>query len=114
MPLPVWGRVLLLLALFFLGSETGTRVEQLLGQKDPSRVVIDELVGQWLTILPLAAPTTFELVAAFVLFRFFDIAKPAPVRASENWLPGGYGIMIDDVLAGIYAAIVLGLIHWLR
>jgi len=77
-------------------------------------VVIDELVGQWLTFLPLAAPTTFELVAGFFLFRAFDILKPPPVRASENWLPGGFGVMIDDVLAGIYAGVCLLILIWLR
>jgi phosphatidylglycerophosphatase A len=46
----------------------------------------------------------------FVLFRVFDIVKPQPVRASENWMPGGFGVMLDDALAGIYAAISLGIL----
>lgn len=68
---------------------------------------------QWITPLPFASPTTFELVAGFFLFRAFDISPP-PVRASENWLPSGYGVMIDDVLAGVYACLSLAILHWLR
>ncbi len=114
LPLPGLWRVLLLAALFWIGSRAATRTEVLLCRKDPSHVVIDELVGQWLTFLPLAHPSTFELTAGFFFFRAFDILKPPPVRASENWLPGGYGVMIDDVLAGIYACLCLSLLHWLR
>ena len=114
LPLPGFWRFVLLAALFFIGSKAATRTEILLGKKDPGHVVIDELVGQWITFLPFAVPTTFELLAGFLLFRAFDILKPPPVRASENWLPGGYGVMIDDVLAGVYACLCLGLLHWLR
>jgi len=82
---------------------------------DPSRVVIDETVGQWITMLPmsvLAAGTlhdgTLWLAAALslILFRFFDIVKPLGVRRMER-LPGGYGIMADDILAGVYGAVIL-------
>jgi len=107
-------RFIILAALFYIGARTATRTEELLHKKDPSHVVIDELVGQWITLLPFASPSTFELVAAFFLFRVFDILKPPPVRASENWLPAGYGVMIDDVLAGIYACLCLTVLHWLR
>ncbi len=114
LPLPWFLRPLLLAALFYVGGRTATRAEQLLCQKDPGHVVIDELVGQWLVFLPFANPSTFELAAGFAFFRLFDILKPPPVRASENWLPAGYGVMIDDVLAGVYACLSLGLLHWLR
>lgn len=77
---------------------------------DPQQIVIDEVAGLMITIctLPLAVGTlTMEMVAAgFVLFRLFDITKPGPVRQVEN-LPGGWGIMADDVLAGIFAALLL-------
>jgi len=82
---------------------------------DPGPVVIDEVAGQWLSVVPavvlLPEPTGLDLAlaaaAAFVLFRIFDVAKPWPVCALER-LPGGVGIMADDVAAGCYAAVVLG------
>lgn len=114
LPLPGFWRVVVLAALFYVGGIAATRTEKLLCKKDPGHVVIDELIGQWITFLPFASPTTFELVAGFFIFRAFDILKPPPVRASENWLPGGYGIIIDDVLAGIYASLCLAVLHWLR
>jgi len=74
-------------------------------QKDPQHVVIDELVGQMIALLfiPLGI---FTIAAGFALFRIFDVFKPFPSRQSEK-LPGGWGIVIDDVVAGIYANIVL-------
>lgn len=77
------------------------------GVEDPGMVVIDEVVGQWVALAGAGAFTWAEGAAAFVLFRLFDIFKPWPVRAAER-LPGGWGIMADDVLAGIYAALALG------
>ncbi len=113
LPLPGFWRVVFLLALFVLGGMAGTRVERLQGKKDPGIVVMDELIGQWLTFLPFAALSFGWLVTGFVLFRIFDITKPPPIRASENWLPGGYGIMIDDVLAGVYALLALWVLRLL-
>lgn len=106
-PLGISGRLVILLALFILGSLAATKAERILQQKDPGQVVIDELVGVWLVLLPIASPTVWSIVGAFVLFRIFDIAKPWPVKASENWLPAGWGIMIDDVIAGLYALLCL-------
>jgi len=107
LPLPFWGRIVLLLLLFPVGSWCAGRAEQSLGHKDPSFVVVDELWGQWITLLPLAATDAYWILPAFLFFRLFDIAKPWPVRASERWLPGGWGIMIDDGLAGVYAMMAL-------
>lgn len=86
---------------------------------DPSRVVMDETVGQWIAMLPLSvfaaqscplASGGFWLWAAvsLLLFRFFDIVKPLGIRKMED-LPGGTGIMADDILAGIYSAVILAL-----
>lgn len=76
-----------------------------LGRKDPGCVVSDELAGQWLALL--AAPPAWPWwLAAFVLFRLFDIAKPWPMPALER-LPGGLGIVLDDLAAGAYAAALL-------
>lgn len=98
-------RLAVLAVLFPVGSWCATRAERIIGRPDPGCVVIDELWGQWLTILPLAAGLADWpwLVLGCMLFRIFDIAKPWPVRAAENWLPRGWGIMLDDGVAGLYA-----------
>lgn len=113
LPLNIYWRAGLLTVLFFLGGFAATRAEELLGQKDPGQVVIDELVGVWLVLLPFAKTDIWLIVAAFVFFRIFDIAKPWPIKLSENWLPGGFGVMIDDVLAGVYALICVAGLYWL-
>jgi phosphatidylglycerophosphatase A len=81
--------------------------------KDPSHCVIDELAGQWLALLPVAAYGAFfrigPLVAAFLLFRFFDILKPFPIGRFEQ-LPGGLGVMADDLAAGAVSALLLWLV----
>ena len=114
LPLPLPLRVLALAVLFVFGAKAAGRAEVLLGRKDPGQVIIDEVLGQWIVFLPFADPTTFELAAGLVFFRLFDITKPPPVRQSEYWLPGGFGIMIDDVLAGVYGGLALAVLHWLR
>jgi len=76
------------------------------GVADPSEVVIDEVAGQWLTLLVVPADLWFYL-AGFALFRLFDIRKPWPVSWADRCLPGGLGVMVDDIFAGLYAAAVL-------
>ena len=76
--------------------------------KDPKKVVIDEMIGVWIALLGLPL-SNFNFIAAFILFRFFDIAKPLGIKQLEN-LKGGWGVMLDDVLAGVYANIVLQII----
>ena len=89
-----------------VGTWAASRVERLHGAKDPQKVVVDEVAGQFIALI--AVPIQFEswwtIIIAFLLFRFFDIVKPYPARMFEN-LHGGLGIMADDVVAGIYAAI---------
>lgn len=79
---------------------------------DPSFVVWDEFVGQWIALLPLVvvARGTWWMIAGFILFRIFDIWKPWPVSLADRDVDGGLGVMVDDVVAGAYAAIVLGLL----
>ena len=113
MPLPFNSRVIVLVALFVAGGIAATRAAALLGKKDPGAVVIDEVLGQWMTYAPFAVLSWQGLLAGFVLFRIFDIVKPWPVKASESWMPGGYGIMIDDVMAAVYAAPCLWAVLWL-
>ncbi len=83
------------------------------GRKDPSIVVIDEVVGQWLSLAGAHPLNWKSYTAAFLLFRVFDIWKPPPVRNLEA-LPGGWGIVADDAMAGIYAAAVLWLAGYFR
>jgi phosphatidylglycerophosphatase A len=128
--LPVACAILLVLLLSLVGVWSAGRTAALAGLKDPQYVVIDEVAGQHITLIlpliPIAVPNLGErkdlsgyaiysalsllnwkyLLAGFVLFRLFDIWKPYPIRKLEGW-PHGWGIMADDWLAGVYAAILL-------
>ena len=77
-------------------------------EKDPKHVVIDEVAGMSITLL-LISPSDPNIIAGFILFRFFDIAKPLGIKKIEN-LRRGWGIMFDDVLAGVYSNIALRLL----
>ena len=103
LPLDFAGRCALLAALFLVGSLLTNRAERILGVQDPPELCIDEVPGMWLALLPFHDPSPGLMFAAFVLFRILDIAKPWPVNASEDWLPGGFGIMLDDMVAGFLA-----------
>ena len=84
------------------------------GAEDPGEVVIDEVAGQWLTLV-VVPPDLLLYAAGFVLFRLFDIWKPWPVSWADQKLKGGLGIMADDILAGVYAAAILfALKTWLE
>jgi phosphatidylglycerophosphatase A len=76
------------------------------GKKDPGHVVVDEAIGQWVTLAGATAYNWKSWLAALLLFRFFDIVKPPPVRQAEA-LPGGLGVVADDVVAGLLGALVL-------
>ena len=76
------------------------------GKKDPGKIVVDEAIGQWVTLTGAAAYNWKSWLAALILFRFFDIVKPPPARQAER-LPGGVGIVADDVVAGLFGALVL-------
>ena len=104
-PLP-WTWVLgASVVLFVIGSLAAGRVACLVGLKDPGIVVVDEVVGQWVTLTALPfTPITAAL--GFLLFRAMDILKPWPARDLER-VPGGWGIMADDVAAGVYAQLLL-------
>jgi phosphatidylglycerophosphatase A len=80
--------------------------------QDPGWIVIDEVVGQWLTLVALPL-NLFAFAIGFALFRLFDIWKPWPIRQVERRCGGGFGIMIDDVLAAVYAVIIIGIGRWL-
>jgi phosphatidylglycerophosphatase A len=91
---------------FAVGCWAGERVANASAIEDPSAVVIDEVAAQWLVLLP-APLDPLPYAAAFLLFRTFDIWKPWPVRWADRHLEGGLGIMLDDLLAAVYAALVL-------
>jgi phosphatidylglycerophosphatase A len=103
--LPLAAQLAAGVAVFVLGALAATRVARGTGKKDPGLVVVDEVVGMWVTLvgLPFGVVTA---AAGFVLFRIMDVAKPWPARDLER-LPGGWGIMADDVAAGIYAHLLL-------
>ena len=101
-PWPMWLTISLLFTLFIVGvwaSEYGIQHYQ---KEDPKQVVIDEVVGVGIPFLVIL-PTIEQALAAFVLFRFFDILKPWPIKWVERAFPGAWGIMLDDVVAGIFA-----------
>lgn len=105
--------VLIVLAalITLIGIPAATRVARASGTKDPQFIVIDEVAGQLIALI--GAPLAWKsFLAGFILFRAFDILKPAPVRQLER-LPEGAGIVLDDVAAGIYALVVMQLLlHW--
>ncbi len=104
------GEVVLIPMLFALGIWAATRVSEAVGRSDPGVVVIDEVVGMLVTLALLPVSYT-GLLVGFLLFRLFDIVKPFPAAQSER-LPGGIGIMTDDVIAGVYAHLVLRGLAW--
>ena len=103
---PFWLPLVITLALLLLGVYTAGKMEQDWG-KDSFRIVIDEVVGMCLTLLFVPVRWPYLLVG-LLLFRFFDIAKPLYIRRMEQ-LDGGWGVMMDDVLAGVYANLLLQL-----
>jgi phosphatidylglycerophosphatase A len=92
-------------AVFVIGTWAAGQVERMLGAKDHSTIVIDEIAG-YLVAMLLVPGTWQYIAAAFFLFRAFDIVKPFPLRRLEH-LPGGLGVMLDDVGAGIYTNVIL-------
>lgn len=97
--------LLLLAFVVVLGTWAAARAERVLERKDPGIIVVDEVAGMIVSVLFLPR-TPQVLLAAFLLFRVFDIWKPFPVRASQD-LPGGFGVMVDDLLAGLYTLLLL-------
>jgi phosphatidylglycerophosphatase A len=101
-----------IVVLTFAGIWAASRTEALANRKDPSKVVVDEVAGQLISLFPLTLFTQWSIVAviiSFILFRFFDIVKPYPARRLEA-LKGGFGIMCDDLIAGVYAAAITSII----
>jgi phosphatidylglycerophosphatase A len=104
--LPMVSAAGVVLALVALGIFVSNRVEQVLGTHDHGAIVWDEVCGALIVLLTVP-PSIAWWIAAFVAFRVFDIVKPWPIRLVDERLPGGLGVMMDDVVAGIFAAILL-------
>jgi len=103
-----WVAIVLAMLVVAIGIPAATRVARAASLKDPQFVVIDEVAGQLITLIAL--PVSWKsLLLGFILFRGFDIVKPPPVRQLER-LPEGFGIVIDDVGAGLYALAVMQLL----
>ena len=98
-------RSFMVVAFIAVAVYTSSVSASLLKQNDPKEVVIDEVVGMMITMFLIPA-TVFSLVMGFALFRFFDITKPWLVGKAEK-MPGGYGIMLDDIVAGLFANILM-------
>jgi phosphatidylglycerophosphatase A len=100
-----------LIGFFFLSVWISENAEIFFGKKDDQRIVIDEMMGFLITMLWVPKATHF-IVIGFFLFRLFDILKPFPIRRLERRLKGGFGVVLDDVIAGIYANIILHFISF--
>ena len=95
-----------IILLFFYGLFVSSKFEKVYG-KDPSQCTVDEVVGTWIALIAL--PKSFLIVfTTFLIWRVLDIIKPFPARTSEK-LPGGFGIMIDDVISGFYTSVIVHL-----
>ena len=95
---------------FVAGIPIAHKYSEMIGVHDPGEIVIDEVAGQWLCILVVPLGNGFTdlawLAAAFVMFRIFDILKPWPIRWIDRRISGGFGIMLDDILAGVFGMII--------
>jgi phosphatidylglycerophosphatase A len=98
---------LILILLFFIGVYASTKYSTALNEKDPRKIVIDEALGQLLVLFRMSN-AWFPVLSCFVLFRIFDIAKPFPIKKIER-LPTGWGIVLDDVVAAVYAGVIVNL-----
>lgn len=107
--LPLWGYLLLIIIASIIGITICQKASDELGVHDHGGIVWDEFVGLWITML--FAPVSWaSAILGFLLFRFFDVLKPWPIKAIDEKVSGGFGIMFDDIIAGIFALIALQLV----
>lgn len=109
--------ILLVLVTFSIGIVVSTKVEQTATNNDPSFIVIDEVAGIWTALLFISGiywkKNLLFLALTFILFRFFDILKLLPPIKKAESLKGGFGIMLDDIIAGIYAGLLTRIVMWI-
>lgn len=129
MGLGFWGFVAVTLFGLMIGSYVCGKTSKLMGIDDDPHIVFDEWVGMWIALLPSAwvfdsaqmgskadlthAHASVLLILPFILFRFFDVLKPPPIKWVDNNVGGGFGILIDDVLAGIMSSVVMLFVFYL-
>lgn len=106
LPLPLWGYLLATAVVIAVGPWLCGRTSRDLGVHDHGGIVWDEIAGFLITMIAVP-PTLLNLVLGFALFRFFDVLKPWPIGWLDRRIEGGWGIMVDDLVAGVYAALVL-------
>ncbi|MDW7709864.1 MAG: phosphatidylglycerophosphatase A [Deferrisomatales bacterium] len=109
--LPPAVELLLLVVSLPAAAAVCDRAAKLDGRGDPGWIVLDEMVGFWVAVV-LLPPRPLHLAAGFVLFRLFDIVKPPPAGWLDRNMKGGWGILLDDVAAGLWTRLVLGVILW--
>ncbi|NQU68170.1 MAG: phosphatidylglycerophosphatase A [Candidatus Marinimicrobia bacterium] len=105
LPIDIYLQFILILIVLIIGIIASNRFTAATGTSDPSEIVIDEWVGMWITLFLIPHKIGY-FILGFMLFRIFDIAKPLFIKNAEKF-PDGWGIMADDVLAGIYSRILL-------
>ena len=111
--LPLWQFLVIALAVTLLGVWAAAVADKAWGTHDSGRIVIDEVAGYLITVAVVDRSSFWALGIGFVVFRFFDIVKPPPVRWLDEHLPGGWGVVLDDVAAGIMGAVVMwALVHF--
>lgn len=106
----ILGTVVLILLFTMGGVWAANQLEPYWGE-DSRRVVVDEMVGVWIPLLGVTQSELWYILAAFVLFRFFDILKPLGIRRMEEF-PGGIGVMMDDILSGVYSLLLIMIVKW--
>lgn len=109
------GLILGIVCIFSIGIWASNRFDAAQGGHDNSMIVIDEVAGQWIALLPVLffwGTSPVMILLSFAAFRFFDILKPWPVSFFDKNLKGGLGVMLDDVAAGLYAALIITGVHY--
>jgi phosphatidylglycerophosphatase A len=100
------GLTIATIAITIVGYWAAGKFEEQSGEHDNGAIVIDEVAGVWIALIPAALSIPY-VITAFLLFRFFDILKPWPISWADKKLPGALGVMADDIIAGIFAALII-------
>jgi phosphatidylglycerophosphatase A len=104
--------IFLVLVLIGVAIGIAQQAEKMIGDKDPNSIVIDEMAGMTVTLLGIPV-TPFSLILGFFVFRGFDILKPFPARLLDQKVAGGAGIVLDDVMAGLYGNVLIRIVLWI-
>ena len=118
-PLPLWQFLIVLLAITLVGIWAAGRADRAWGTHDSGRIVVDEVAGYMTTMALVDRGHWIPLVVGFVVFRVLDIVKPPPIRWLDRNVPGGFGVVIDDVAAGVLGMVIMlaldrfGALGWL-